>query len=1247
MTQTNSEQTQRGVRVGPWVDLTQCPTCALAAECSALCDAGSVHDDTSLLPNTSLQQLDGSSSYSDCHQQPQLQPTVDNENKKSGAYDGRQPDQSRNTAIGHPRFLRKANVVLVLLILLLCVAMTSLWQNMLHDKSPVKACHIAFVSKAPQHLPDSSPPTSLPIGNIEEIDEWPLVRNPKRNKRKKLPRPQLPNAAKRIPRPLTLHNETLIDNYYWMHQIEMDPDVRAYIDLEANYVKSWIHYSGIENLQTQLEQEITQIKNAMTAKTFIDDFENDDGDGDGDGDEDEETEIRSPKTSESTMKNTKSRLEGTQFWDVDHWRYWLDLSEGDYGVYRRRPVPENGYHRTVQQKRTQYMNSQQFVYHETTWGDSHTQPSSHDVEGIGGCSGGSQIAQTPFSGDTVTSAGVETVLDVNKIAKQSKMNGDSNGDFIFGSIEVQPRYTFLRRSIPSEYGDVERPREPERTFVAYTFDTSGDERYKINITTVANEPGHLTVADVDSEYSAANKCSVAGLSGSLGSVLDNAGPETRWLKIGRSLYLYFTRLDSKGLRREVWRVLVESFDHLSDRTEREFICVDDEPKPELVMREEDERNELTLAETNDRRFFLIESNGQTNSRTYFWNIGDPKKGWNLVREGQDNVIYKVEHHSGSFFLRTNHGDAANFKVLRIPVAYWDNSSGIETPYIAKRQEQPTAVKDGSRFLVGMEDTIVIEHDPHEFLERFESFVEHFVAWVWRVGMQEIRIYHVPHPGRDDAGKWPLSELERLRPYDKDSKIATVMPSNIRDRKGRLMRDFYSTRLRYSNCSFVHPWALYEYDMHSLTPTTRALHTQENLDDREDRIRKATRLVCRDAFPLGVRYGRKNRRKSMNDDENSSRSGLEGSINHLVKDPWKEQDKEIAKFKELRLMVPSTHSTMNGSTDNPDEQVPVLIPVSMVYYNNPDQNFPRPAFVKAYGAYGAMTSAEFEPEVILPLLHRGLLIVQIHPRGDGVLGPQWYKDGKATNKMNTFYDVEDVLRYLRDSGMVKPEGVVMEGRSAGGLVSGWIANRWGEALIPKETIGDEHGPDQSNIVREMVGAVLTQMPFVDVITGMANKDIPWVEYEWAEWGNPLESQEVFETMKAYSPYDRIRNQPYPPMMVLGGLADSRVSYAEPLKFVTKLRSVDGKTNDCQPLEKSRTEDRESNSGSEPEGDVKGAFGNGAEGEWNKKKKELKMCGGRKDTALLLQMEEGGHFSGKKSLWMAFALFHLGANKATEK
>jgi protease II len=609
-------------------------------------------------------------------------------------------------------------------------------------------------------------------------------------------------------------------------------------------------------------------------------------------------------------------------------------------------------------------------------------------------------------------------------------------------------------------------------------------------------------------------------------------------------------------------------------------------------------------------------------------MDSPEHGWKLIRAAEEDVKYKVEHHTDYFYLLINHGNASNFKVLRAPVYLSRRNPGTS-------DDSPPGVltesldQDKHSLLGSLEDEIVIEHDPKEYIQRFSVFVRHFVAWIWRDGLQEIRVYAAPRSGDTNL---PLKEVQRIRPYNKDVKVATVMPYNTRSHDQRLFMDFYSTKLWYSNCSYVHPWAIYQVDMDLITPAPvewRQGNEMGKDGDKDERLRNSTSLVCQDPFPLGVRYGGSLHQQSFD---------LAVTDIKTTKDHKKKQKQAIAKFREQLLMVPSRHGD-------------ILIPVSLVYHVLPsDKQFPRrAAFVKAYGAYGTMTTPDFDPQVILPLLHRGLLFVHIHPRGDGNLGPQWYANGKAEHKLNTFYDVEDVLLYLRDSGMVEKEGIVMEGRSAGGLVSGWIANRWGETSI-RQPFSDSRSSSRDgssvedlslmndgrskNIVREMVRAVLAQVPFLDVIADMSDPDIPWVEYEWAEWGSPLESREVYEVMKAYSPYDRIRNQHYPAMMVMGGLTDGRVSYTEPLKFVAKLRSVDGKTNDCQPAHDKGGKDSEEESQDD-------ALDGGLKGKRRGNKGSAKMCAGKKDTPLLLQMENGGHFSGNSSLWMAFGLYHLAA------
>ncbi|KAF9918200.1 hypothetical protein BX616_009918 [Lobosporangium transversale] len=1007
--------------------------------------------------------------------------------------------------------------------------------------------------------------------------------------------PLKPPQAKRIPRPFTLHNETFVDNYRWMHQIKRDPDVKTYIDAESEYTAAWVERSGVQELQMQLENEMKQIKQAIR---------------------------RQGKQRRGKLPQGE-RLEGTQFWDVDQWRYCLDDSIGDFGIYKRRRIHKDEHIQAMDKKRISYTSSSAFNCLK-----SQNQQPQHPQQS-------QRVISKPSFVDMANKAGTnspigelsgiepEVVLDVNQIAKEKGHQG-GNGQFSFGTLEIQPQNTLLK--CDSDYSATEKGSPTSKSnvkalYMAYTYDTSGDERYRISVI-------HLPFNNQKSESCAARSSAQRrdemsdGFEIQLnGAVFKDAGPDTRFVKLGKSLYLYFTKLDRKGLQREVWRLQIDTMNddikaprkadskarlHMSSSSTRGAKQL---YEPEIVMQEKEERNILSVSMTNDQRFLLIESSGQTNSHSYFLSIDDPDRGWSIIRPPEKDVIYKVEHHSGFFYIRSNHGDAINFKVLRIPVSeYIENNTSCF-------RKRPVRVRSSASFIETANDQVVIEHDSANFLERFEVFVEHFVAWVWRDGLPEIRIFLAPRP--DDINiTLPLHEKVRIRPYHKELNVTTLMPGNIRYEEQRLFRDFFSAKLVYSNCSFIRPWALYEYDMHSIS--NDSLDSGIFQGDEDERQRNATRLIRQDPFPLDVKYGQ-------------ALANVSELCTHEQSSPdsKEREEAEMAKFKEVRFMVPSKHrlrrnKALNDTHQNSDEET--LIPVSVVYYTFPDgKQFPRrAALVNAYGAYGTLTSPIFDPEALLPLLHRGLIYVQVHPRGDGVLGPKWYRDGKFEKKVNTFLDVEDALLYLSDLEMVKKEGCAIQGRSAGGLVAGWIANRWGDMSYPSIN-GKDKGDVRSesrNIVKEMVRVVVTQVPFVDVISGMSDAEIPWVEYERDEWGNPVASQEIFEAMKGYSPYDRIRSQRYPDMMVMGGLNDARVSFAEPLKFVAKLRSIDGKTNDCQPMESD--EDQEAKSKHE-------------------KNYKVKMCVGKKDTSLLLQMEDGGHFSGKESLWMAFALYTLDAEK----
>ena len=212
-----------------------------------------------------------------------------------------------------------------------------------------------------------------------------------------------------------------------------------------------------------------------------------------------------------------------------------------------------------------------------------------------------------------------------------------------------------------------------------------------------------------------------------------------------------------------------------------------------------------------------------------------------------------------------------------------------------------------------------------------------------------------------------------------------------------------------------------------------------------------------------------------------------------------------------------------------------VPVSIVY----PKDFPRdgsgPLFLYAYGAYGYAIPPGFSTGR-LSLLDRGFAYAIAHIRGGDDLGQQWYLDGKLDKRANTFNDFVDVAKGLVANGWTSPGRIAIAGRSAGGELMGAVVNS---------------NPD-------LWGAVIADVPFVDVLNTMLDADLPLTPGEWPEWGNPIEDKAAFELIRGYSPYDQVTAQAYPPMFISGGLNDPRVTYWEPTKWAAKLRAT--KTDD---------------------------------------------------------------------------------------
>jgi len=207
-----------------------------------------------------------------------------------------------------------------------------------------------------------------------------------------------------------------------------------------------------------------------------------------------------------------------------------------------------------------------------------------------------------------------------------------------------------------------------------------------------------------------------------------------------------------------------------------------------------------------------------------------------------------------------------------------------------------------------------------------------------------------------------------------------------------------------------------------------------------------------------------------------------------------------------------------------------VPISIVYRKGIKKDGNNPFLLYAYGSYGSSMDPYFS-SIRLSLLDRGFVYGIAHIRGGEDLGREWYENGKLLKKMNTFTDFIDCSKYVIDQKYTSPKHLYAEGGSAGGLLMGAIIN-----MAP-----------------ELYNGVIAQVPFVDVVTTMLDDSIPLTTGEYDEWGNPNE-KEYYEYMLSYSPYDNVKKQKYPNLLVTTGLHDSQVQYWEPAKWVAKLRTM---------------------------------------------------------------------------------------------
>lgn len=210
---------------------------------------------------------------------------------------------------------------------------------------------------------------------------------------------------------------------------------------------------------------------------------------------------------------------------------------------------------------------------------------------------------------------------------------------------------------------------------------------------------------------------------------------------------------------------------------------------------------------------------------------------------------------------------------------------------------------------------------------------------------------------------------------------------------------------------------------------------------------------------------------------------------------------------------------------------VKVPISLMMKRGTKLDGSAPMLLYAYGSYGYSTMPNFSVSR-LSLVDRGMIYAIAHIRGGGELGERWRQDGRMFKKMNTFHDFIDSAKWLIKEKYTSPDRLVIQGGSAGGLLMGVVVNQ----------------------APELFKAAIVQVPFVDVMNTMIDETLPLTTAEWIEWGNPRDDKKAWDYMVKYSPYDNVKAQNYPNMLIEISLNDSQVPYWEGAKFAAKLREM---------------------------------------------------------------------------------------------
>ena len=206
-----------------------------------------------------------------------------------------------------------------------------------------------------------------------------------------------------------------------------------------------------------------------------------------------------------------------------------------------------------------------------------------------------------------------------------------------------------------------------------------------------------------------------------------------------------------------------------------------------------------------------------------------------------------------------------------------------------------------------------------------------------------------------------------------------------------------------------------------------------------------------------------------------------------------------------------------------------IPITILYKKGVKLDSNNYLLLYGYGSYGISIPSNFSTNR-LSLVDRGIIYAIAHIRGGKEKGYEWYENGKLLNKKNTFLDFISCAKKLCEDKFTSPKKIIAQGGSAGGLLMGYIANESPDLFL----------------------GIIAQVPFVDICNTMLDEDLPLTVTEIPEWGDIKNDKKSFLYVKSYSPYDNVKKQNYPHMLVTGGISDPRVTYWEMTKWVAKLR-----------------------------------------------------------------------------------------------